>query len=142
MSGSNEPRNTHWSYTALRAEYGEEGALEMLPLMPGLGQFSSSVPWGEPSDDSRPTYDTYVQSYPCHTDLEWIMPWDAWSFYGPLDVGPIYPDGVWMTARAPLADQAPRESKREAQIPQKWGQMGGSRRGGHSPYERANARRR
>lgn len=42
MPNSHVPRNTGWSWSALVAEFGTEGALHLLPQMPGLGQAA----WG------------------------------------------------------------------------------------------------
>lgn len=37
-------RNTGWSWSALVAEYGEDGALARLPYMPGLGSVGNEKP--------------------------------------------------------------------------------------------------
>ena len=43
MSGSNVPRSTRWSWHALVASLGEEGAFEALQHMPGLGEYTDEA---------------------------------------------------------------------------------------------------
>lgn len=46
-SGAGVPRNTHWSWRQLVRRYGEEGALALLQLQPGLGEFMGHILTGD-----------------------------------------------------------------------------------------------
>jgi hypothetical protein len=95
---------SNWSWSDLVREHGEEGAFALLNKQRGTGQYVANVAYGDPAERPRPTYSTYVQSHPCHTDLSWVMPWDAWAEWGYVSDRPVFPDNVWITNRAPLAD--------------------------------------
>lgn len=77
MHNQTVPRNTHWSWSQLVREHGEDAALAMLQYMPGLGSFAPYTTAEERMDQShdwRETKEAQEREKSCGPDVHDEVP--------------------------------------------------------------------